>query len=109
MAKKGIPSEVQERAEEIVHRFNREVLGDQDVRFIARFKGSFLYLDRQAGRSVGPICRLKYTGSFDKWEFAIYKYSSGTYDAHEWMFPGSEFVDGSIEGAMKAGMSAYEV
>jgi hypothetical protein len=56
---------------------------------------------------IGPICRLKYTGDMHDWEFAIYKYSSGRYNPEEWLFPGSGFVDGTIEGAMKAGMEAY--
>src|SRR5436190_21001676 len=107
MAKKGIPAEIQQQAVEAVERFNREVLGSGDVRYVPRFKGSFLYLERQGAGAPGPICRLKYTGSFEAWEFAIYKYSSGNYDAHEWMFPGSEFIDGTIEGALKAGMGAY--
>ena len=42
------------------------------------------------------------------WEFAIYKYSDNCYDPSEFMFPGTEFVDGSIVGAMKAGIKAYE-
>jgi hypothetical protein len=44
-----------------------------------------------------------------KWEFEIYKYSSGRYDPDEWMFPGSECVDGTVEGGLKAGMEAYHV
>jgi hypothetical protein len=107
MAKQAIPSDVQRQAEEVVERFNREVLGRRGVRYVPRFSGSFLYLDRQEAGDTSPVCRLKYTGSFDKWEFAIFKYSSGRYDAQEWMFPGFEFVDGSIEGALKAGMAAY--
>jgi hypothetical protein len=104
---KGIPAEVKERAEEIVERFNRESLGGRGVRYVARFQGSFLYLDRHGAGAPGPICRLKYTGSPDKWDFAIFKYSSETYDSQEWFFPGSQFVDGTIEGALKAGMAAY--
>src|SRR5262245_55902353 len=107
MAAKAIPADVRRRAEEVVERFNREVLGGGRVRYMPRFKGSFLYLDRQGAGATGPICRLKYTGSFDAWEFAIFKYSSETYDTDEWMFPGSEFVNGTIEGALKAGMEAY--
>jgi hypothetical protein len=41
------------------------------------------------------------------WEFAIYKYSDERYDPEEWMFPGAEEVDGTIEGAMRAGLKAY--
>ena len=107
MAKKAIPADVQQRAVEVVEQFNREVLGGDRICYVPRFKGAFLYLDRQGAGAPGPICRLKYTGSFEKWEFAIFKYSSMTYDSHEWMFQGSQFIDGTIEGAMKAGMEAY--
>ena len=37
----------------------------------------------------------------------LFKYSDERYDPDEWMFPGSEQVDGTIEGAMRAGMGAY--
>src|SRR5208337_697350 len=107
MAKKAIPADVQQRAVEVVERFNREVLGGDRICYVPRFKGAFLYLDRQGAGAPGPICRLKYTGSFEKWEFAIFKYSSMTYDSHAWVFQGSQFIDGTIEGAMKAGMEAY--
>jgi hypothetical protein len=43
----------------------------------------------------------------EDWSFAIYKYSDERYDEEEWFFPGSEHVDGTIEGAMKAGLEAY--
>jgi hypothetical protein len=107
MARRAIPAEVQRQVEQIVEGFNRKVLSRRSVRYVPRLKGSFLYLDREQAGTLGPICRLKYTGSMDGWEFAIFKYSSGTYDAHEWIFPGSEFIDGTVEGALKAGMAAY--
>ncbi len=31
----------------------------------------------------------------------------GSYDPDEWFFPGSESVDGTVAGAMKAGLAAY--
>jgi hypothetical protein len=31
------------------------------------------------------------------------------YDPDEWFFPGSEFVDGTLQGAMKAGLEAYPI
>ena len=43
----------------------------------------------------------------EKWEFAIYKYSDERYDPDEWFFPGGGQVDGTIEGAMRAGLQAY--
>jgi len=41
----------------------------------------------------------------DNWGFAIYRHSRNFYDPDEWMFPG--YVNGTVEGAMKAGMEAY--
>jgi hypothetical protein len=55
------------------------------------------------------LCCLKWTGSIDKWEFAIYKHSKNHYDPDEWMFPGSGEVDGTVTGAMRAGNQAYPV
>jgi hypothetical protein len=52
---------------------------------------------------------LKIYGKMDDWDFAIFRWSSETYDPEEWMFPGSELVDGTIEGAMLAGLEAYPV
>ncbi len=43
----------------------------------------------------------------DNWEFAIFKWSTETYDSDEWMFPGSGEIDGTVEGAMMAGLQAY--
>ena len=75
--------------------------------YVPRYKGKFLYLDRQDYGRLHPICRLEYTGKMEEWSFAIYKYSDEHYDAEEWFFPGSGYVDGTIEGAMKAGLEAY--
>ena len=72
-------------------------------------RGKFLYLDRSDYGRIGPVCRLTYTGDMDDWEFAIFKWSSETYDPDEWMFPGSGEVDGTVKGAMKAGLEAYPV
>jgi hypothetical protein len=41
------------------------------------------------------------------WDFAVFKYSREQYDPHEWMFPGQELLDGTIEGALRAGMKIY--
>ncbi len=107
MKTKGIPLDVRQKAEEIVKKFNQKTLGKSDCFYQARFKGRFLYLDRSDDGILGPVCRLAYTGSMDAWEFAIFKWSSEKYDPEEWLFPGDHYVDGSIEGAMKAGLEAY--
>jgi len=107
MPTKRIPDEIKNQVEARITAFNRTVLQDPNVAYRARYTGAFLYLDRAAYGQVGAICRLRYTGTIDRWEFAIFKYSDEQYDAEEWLFPGSEHVDGTLEGAMRAGMVAY--
>ena len=109
MKSKGIPIDVKENVEQIIEAFNQKYFRRDGCYYQARFKGKYLYLDRWDHGNVGPICRLTYTGKINDWEFAIFKWSSETYDSEEWMFPGSDFVDGTIEGAMKAGLEAYPV
>jgi hypothetical protein len=72
-------------------------------------QGKIPLLDRTDRHEPLPICRLTWKGEMDNWDFAIYKYSSEKYDPEEWFFPGEEFVDGTVTGAMKAGMIAYEI
>jgi len=107
MAKKAIPDEVKQQAIQRIERFNQEELALNAFCYIPRWRGGFLYLDRIDDGLAGQICRPTYTGDIDKWQFAIFKYSSQRYDPEEWWFPGAECVDGTIEGAMRAGMKAY--
>ena len=104
MAGKRIPKEVKKQVEDIVQRFNKK----SNCSYVARYRGNYLYLDRENdfGKAT-PVCRLQYTGGMNDWDFAIYKYSSERYDPDEWFFPGADCVDGTIEGAMKAGLEAY--
>ena len=107
MAKKLIPDDVKKDVADIVEQYNQKELSNLPCYFVARFRGNFLYLDRYDYDRKNSICRLKYTGNFKDWEFAIFKWSSETYDANDWFFPGGELFDGTVEGAMKAGMKAY--
>jgi len=106
--KPAIPREIKSEVERIVEDFNERVLNDQGQYYLTRFSGRFLYLDRSDHGRIGPICRLEYLGSMDNWKFSIFKFSSGSYDSVDWFFPGSDLVDGTVEGAMKAGLEAYE-
>lgn len=102
-----IPNEVKATVQRIVGCFNVASAGRHNSPYEAEFKGKYCYLHRRDQGQLGPICRLTYTGDMNHWDFAIFKWSSETYDPNEWMFPGSELVDGTIEGAMKAGLQAY--
>ena len=98
--------EIKNEVEKIVNDFNKKNIKNKSYYYLTRYKGEYLYLDRvEYGGS--PICRLKYNGTIDNWGFAIYKYSEDGYDSEEWFFPGADEVDGTIEGAMRAGLEAY--
>lgn len=108
MTIKTIPKKIKEEVNNIVAQFNREILSSSGQSYITRFKGKFLFLDRNDFGNIGPICRLEYTGKMDSWEFAIYKYTWEDYSPDECFFPGEDHVDGTIEGAMKCGLEAYD-
>lgn len=105
--KRIIPEDIHEQADKVVADFNQTVIKNPQCYYVTRYSGHHLYLDRYNNGPVGPICRLQYQGSMDNWEFAIYKYSRERYDPDEWLFPGSGWIDGTIVGAMKAGIEAY--
>jgi len=104
---RGIPDEVKTDVEARVEHFNTTVIRNPHCLYVLRYRGKFLYLDRQDYGRQQPICRLEYTGKMEDWSFAIYKYSDERYDEEEWFFPGAGHVDGTLEGAMKAGLEAY--
>jgi hypothetical protein len=108
MSKMVIPPEIKAKADVIVAEFNQSVLKDQPHRwFSTRYRGQYLYLDTPKTYRTWPVCRLTYNGKMDGWGFAIYKYSDECFDPSEWSFPGAGNVDGTIEGAMRAGLEAY--
>jgi hypothetical protein len=116
MGKKRIPDEIRVQVDAIAERFNKkELRGSPHCFYIPRFRGSYLYLDRNDWGRVCHVCRLKYNGAMDNadkrhpWDFAIFKYSNERYDPDEWFFPGEGYVDGTVEGAMRAGLEAYPV
>lgn len=104
-----MPEDVKRQVEAIVERFNRKNFRRDNCYYKARFSGKHCYLGRSDYGKLGPIRRLTYTGKMEDWKFAIFKWSSETYAPDEWFFPGSELVDGTIEGAMRAGLQAYPV
>ncbi len=107
MTIKSIPKKVKEEVVELIKQFNQKELVNSDKAYTARFKGKFLFLDRNDYGNTGLICRLEYTGRINQWEFAIYKYSRGDYSPDECFFPGEDHIDGSIQGAMLCGLEAY--
>jgi hypothetical protein len=111
MAKATIPKEIQDEVVKKIDAYNQKNYSHRsdNLAYFAEFKGKFLYLKRKEHDQISPIARMKYTGNMKEWEFAIFKWSRETYDPDEFMFPGSELLDGTIEGAMNAGMKAYPI
>ena len=111
MAKKTIPKEIQQEVDGIIEEFNRIHFSGRanTVAYFAEIKGKFLYLKRHEFGKISPVARLTYTGDMKEWEFAIFKWTREQYDPDEWFFPGSSLFDGTIEGALKAGLEAYPV
>ena len=130
---KSIPKEIKTEVLKIVEAFNQE----HQTTFQMTFRGQFAYLAKtetqqvdvanifrqmmaqKMGVSIKPLSvqnapitetklgRLKYNGQMDNWDFAVFRYSREIYDANEFMFPGAEELDGTIEGALRAGLEIY--
>ncbi len=107
MTKDGIPESVRKQVDDIVDLFNQQVVEDPNYSYTTRYEGIFLYLYKISLGVHLPICRLKYTGSMDDWEFVIYQYNTQSYNPDERLFSGSRCVDGTVEGALRAGLEAY--
>lgn len=57
MGKPILSAEVRQQVQEVVQPFNQVVLGKRAVRYVVRFKGSFLYLDGESTRASRPRVR----------------------------------------------------
>lgn len=102
-----ITNEIKEEVQEIVDTFNKK----NKSTFIVRYRGRFLYIDKvDKGwfrEIVNHIGRLEFKGDMISWDFSVYKYSSERYDPNEIFFPGIGELDGTIEGALRAGLGIY--
>jgi hypothetical protein len=67
----AIPEDVRKRVDETIRSFNESRLKDSGGSYQARYEGKYLFLDREEPVGMASICRLKYTGKMDDWEFAI--------------------------------------
>lgn len=104
----AVPLNIQEALEERVKKFNKKKLADAPCKYCIDARGKFIYLRYlYPNNTLENVARLTYSGNLEEMEFAIFKHSTQKYDAKDWLFPGDEFVDGTIEGAMKAGLVAY--
>lgn len=69
----------------------------QDPSLDVSAKGRFVYVEYRGGH----LCRLGYRGQRDVWDFAIYKYSSGSY-GHLELAPTRDFPYDCVNMALHA-------
>lgn len=76
---------------------------------VAKMLGLPLNFINQQETVETKIGRLEWTGDMESWNFAVFRYSNERYDDGEALFfmPGASLLDGTIEGAMKAGHKIY--
>lgn len=98
-----VPLTIQSHLYERANDFNKK----NGVKYVPDARGKFIYLLRLYDGYVERIGRLTYTGDTEKMEFVIFNYHTQKYDSKINLFPGHHHLDGTIEGAMKAGIIAY--
>ena len=102
-----ITTEVQGKINEIIENFNTKEFKQGKLKYFAEFKDNYIYLNVKEPNHISPVSRLEFEGDLKGMNFAIFKWSTESYDQDETFFPGVEELDGTLEGAMKAGIKAY--
>jgi len=91
----GIPIQL---AKSLVETTNK--LAKEYCKFLTvDIKNVFVYINE----GEWPLCRLKFLGKVDEWEFAIFKYSSMTFSTNEIFFPRK----GNMHDLIDTALSAY--
>jgi len=99
---KRVPQNIKTEVLQQLNDFNQK----HKASFQISFRANYAYLSKTDYVET-KIGRLKYNGTMDKWGFAVFRYSREFYDPDEFMFPGAEELDGTIEGALRAGLLIY--
>jgi len=99
---KRIPQNIKDEVLEIFNAFNKT----HKTSFQISFRANYAYLSAM-GYVETKIARLRYTEDMNKWGFDVFKYSREFYDPNEFMFPGAKELDGTIEGALRAGIQLH--
>ena len=105
-----IPIKVQDIICDMVNDYNKKILSQKTAaRCIANPKGKFIYLMYiYPNDKIKRVGRLTYNSELKNMEFAIFKYRTETYVTNK-SFRGDEYLNGTIEGALKAVLKAYPI
>jgi hypothetical protein len=103
-----VPEDVKEAVLQRVQAFNKVHKTD----FQVVFKKQYCFLSKVfpsfwSKPVETKLGRLEWTGDIEKWKFAVFRYGRSFYDPDEFMFDGAQKLDGTIEGAMRAGIELY--
>ena len=104
---KSVPLFLKLAIEGEVSAFNIQLLMHKEVCFYTRFRGRYLYLFFETPKGFEPFCRLGFTGDPNGWKFAVFQSRSKRYEPPSPDFPGAQLFDGTVEGALRAGVAAY--
>lgn len=87
--------------------FIRKMLPKVSWRIVADCRGKYVYIRRaMPDWTYHNLGRMTYTGDSENMPFAIYRYSTEKYDEKA-DFAGSQYLNGTIEGAIQAVLAAY--
>jgi hypothetical protein len=89
-----------EETQELIEAFRGEV---DDAEKVEKFESLIHLQVKRSERKPSKLCRLRYTGDINSWDFEIYKYSDNWYDT-EGEFP---FASGTVEECFDATASLY--
>jgi len=87
--------------EKAIEQLRKAIDSFEDPRLIGGTRGRFCYVMYDGE----PLCRLGYKPNSDQWEFAIYKYSTGSYSNSEFLMP----RQGTIVECIKTALHAYDL
>jgi hypothetical protein len=100
-----IPSTMQTKIQIHVQKFNDKYFTQPSLIYYANIQGRYIYCGLGTSpQSSIPIFRLTYKENIDAMGFAIFSPTLNKYDPLEDEFPGADYVDGTLEGAMLAGL-----
>ena len=103
-----VPIRVQSEIMDRVQKFNRKYLSEEKSQYYSDARGKFIYFRRTINNGYFEgVFRLTYVEGLKNMPFALYRRDTGKYDANAHGFFGEEFVNGTIEGALTAGIMVY--
>lgn len=103
----AVPIAIQGELGDRANVFSRNL--QDGYRYLPDARGKFIYLARMkpGDQFYERLGRLTYEGDTENMKFVIFNFSARKYDAKMQSFPGSQYLDGTIEGALKALTTAY--